>query len=355
MRRRQFIAASVAPLLAGCDAMMSAFLGSGSSPTTPIVTVPVAPTAAGITFSDYAGLDLNTSRARFSRYPDPYGQGYETANPGARVRFATDSRVVRVRLQYTNLVTRMDTYNGVGVVLVNGSLYTTFDRAQGPAGPLTVLVDFGSVSMRTFDILMPYCASVDFIGIDIEAAATLQAPAARPAVRYVACGDSITHGFTASRGDLSWPQRLAALKGWQFINMGYGGHQALPLVVQAAAQLSPTVGTYLIGYNNFGAQTPLATFKANFKSSVQNWRAAAPAAKLYCITPLWTSNTNTLTIEQYRQQIRDGLSELADPLSILVEGLPLATNSVSAFPDGIHPNDSASAQVAGNLLPIVTL
>lgn len=337
--------------------MVMVIRASRGTPYTPpgAAMTSYAPNAANVAYSDYSAVAVSGASARFSRYNDPYSQGYETANPGARVRISTDSSRVDFRLQYTNLVTRMDVYNGVGAVLVNGALFQTFNRAQGAAGPLTVSLDFGSTAVRLVELLMPYCASVDFLGVDILSTASLSAPAARPATRYVAVGDSITHGFFASHGFLSWPQRLAAAKGWQAINMGYGGHQALPLVVQAAAGLSPSIGTYLIGYNNFGAQTPLATFKANFKSAVQNWRAAAPLAKLYCITPTWSPNTNTLTLEQYRQQIRDGLTELADPLSILVEGLPLAANSTSAFPDSVHPNDAASADIATALASVVNL
>ena len=336
--------------------MMTAFVGSGlpvPSAMFPMTAYPAD--SALIGYSDFAMVSVNAMRARFSRYPDPYAQGYETAAPGARVRVATASRLVHFRLQYTDLVTRLDTYNGVGTVLVDGVVHATFDRARLPAGPLTVVVEFGSNSPRTVEILMPYCASVDLLGVDVLSAYPLTPVASRPTTRYVAVGDSISHGFIASRGDLSWPQRLAAAKGWQQINMGYGGHQALPLVVQAAAQLSPSVGTYLIGYNNFGNQIPLATFKANFKAAVQNWRAAAPAAKLYCITPLYSPNTNTLTLEQYRQQIRDGLAELADPLSILVEGLPLAPNDSAAFPDNVHPSDAASLMIATNLAAVVNL
>lgn len=334
--------------------MMSAFIGSAE----PVGLLPMqftGPDNPLISYSDYAALSVSSGQARFSRYADPYGQGFETAAPGARVRVTTASPMVHFRLQYTDLVTRLDTYNGVGAILVNGSFYASFDRARMAAGPLTVEIDFGMPAVRTIELLMPYCASVDFLGVGIVSGYSLTTPPARPAIRYVAVGDSITHGFVASRGDLSWPQRLAALKGWQQINMGYGGHQALPLVVQAAAQLAPTVGTYLIGYNNFGAQTPLAAFKANFQSAVQNWRAAAPSAKLYCITPLYSPNSNTLTLAQYRQQIRDALTELADPLSILVEGLPLAPNDAAAFPDNVHPSDSASATIASNLASVVNV
>lgn len=344
------------PWLAGCDAMMEPFIASGavlSAASVPLQAV--LPTDPGIQYSDYATLSVTAARARFARPTDVFGNGDELANPAARVRIATSSRFVRFRLQYTDLIDRASPYSGTGVVLVDGQRWRTFTRGVDFAGPLTVDLDLGVTRWRRIELLMPYAASVDLLGVDIADTDRLDPVGARPPVRYVAVGDSITQGFFVSDSYANWVSQLAALKGWQAINIGYGGHMALPNDVLAAAALSPTVGTYLIGYNNFFAQTPLATFKSNFKTAVQFWRSTAPSAKLYCITPTWSPNTNTLTIEQYRQQIRDGLTELADPLSILVEGEALATNSTMFFPDSIHPNDAASLQIATALASVVNV
>ncbi len=327
------------------------FVGSGAAPAQTLT--PIAPNDASISTSDFCAVSVDANRIRFTR-PIVDGQGFETANPGARVRFRTNATLIRVRLQYTNLVTRLDTYNGVGYVLVDGVYWQSFNRVQGAAGPASFLIGLPSTLLRTIEIVMPYCASVDFLGIDLPPGATLSAAAARPATRYVAIGDSITHGFVGSEVRQTWPTLLAASKGWQLINCGYGGRQCVASDGAVAAALAPTVATYLIGYNNFYPQVPLATFKTAYKSFLAQFRAAAPLVKLYCITPLYTPNTfGPLTIENYRQQIRDAITETGSALNILVEGLPLASNDATSFPDNVHPGDSGALQIANALSSVV--
>ena len=333
--------------------MPNFMFSAGQSYSFPTVSYAADNVAFGA--SDYCAASVNSSRIRFTR-PTVDGQGFEYANPGARVRFRTDSESINFRLDYTNLVTRPDTYNGVGLILVDGVQVDTFNRAQGAAGQISKMVVFGSTATRTIELVMPYCASVDFLGVDLVAGATLSASPARTATRYVAIGDSITHGFVVSDVGKEWAYKLAEAKGWQLINHGYGGRQCAPADGTTLAALNPDVATYLIGYNNFYPQTPLATFKASFKSFINNFRAVNTTTKLYCITPTWTPNSfGALTIEMYRQQIMDALTELGNPLNILVEGEALATSSVSRFPDNVHPNDIGAAEIAASLQSIVVV
>ena len=312
------------------------------------------PNNAAIGYSDYCTLTLSAAGARFTR-PLVDGQGFEYASPGARVRLNSNAASIRFHLQCTNLITRLDTYNANGIVLSNGVQVQTFTRAQGAAGQIEVDVTFASTTARLIELVMPYCASVDLLGVGLAQGATLTAPAARSATRYVAIGDSITHGFNASGVAQSWAYKLAVAKGWQLINHGYGGRQCDATDGTRLGNLTPTVATYLIGYNNFYPQLPLASFKTEFKAFINNFRAINATAKLHCITPTWTPNSfGALTIEMYRQQIRDGLTELANPLNVLIEGPALATNNVSSFPDNVHPNDTGGGEIATNLATLVT-
>lgn len=317
--------------------------------------VAYAPDHASISYSDYCAVSVNSTRARFTR-PTVDGNGFENCNPAARVRFKTDSPYVRVRLRYNDTITAPAVYHGQGQMLADGVLVRTFEKAEvGVPGTLPVAYSFATSVERTIEILMPYSAAVDFEGVEILPSATLSPAAARPTTRYVAFGDSITHGFISSGIGQSWPTILAKAKNWQLINHGYGSRRCQAVDGTTVGSLSPDVASYLIGYNNFHDQTALATFKSTYKSVLTNLRLACPTIKVFCITPTYTPNTNTLTIENYRQQIRDGLTEIGNALNILVEGEPLATNDVAHFPDTIHPNDAASAQIATALAAVVSL
>lgn len=356
MRRRHVLAATCG-LLAGCggggDAAdgegLDVFVGSSAAGATP--PDQYTPDHASFGFSDYCAVSVNASRARFTR-PIVDGQGLESVNPAARVRFVTNAASLVINLQYTNL-SLLSAYNGTGLVLANGSVVATFTRGAGAAGPLAVLVSLGSVSSRTIEILMPYAASVDFIGVSLPAGSTFSAPAARPATRYVAGGDSITQGFFASGIAAQWTHALAVAKGYQLINNGYGGRPCVASDGTALANLTPSVASYLIGYNDFAAQVPLATFKANFTAFVNAFRAVNPTVKLYCITPLYTTTVLPLTIAQYRTQISDALTTLGNALNVLVDGAALMTNSSDRLSDGIHPNDLGSSEIVTAMTSIL--
>ena len=74
-----------------------------------------------------------------------------------------------------------------------------------------------------YELVLPYGDSVDFHGLQVNPDALFEAPSDRSATRYLAYGDSITHGFTASDIGGGYAFRVAEAKGWQLVNMGYGG------------------------------------------------------------------------------------------------------------------------------------
>ena len=362
MRRRKFLVCALAIHAAGCGGDAPVNKSETNTLTTNLfvgngfyipLTLQIAANNAAISQSDYCSVAVTSLEIRFTR-PTVDGQGFETTNPGARVRFKTSVQAFSVSLNYTNLVTRLDTYNGFGVVLADGVIVQAFNRAQGVAGSIVVGVSLKTEFLRTIEVVMPYCASVDFTGLMLPAGGSISAASAPAAVRYVVGGDSITHGFSASTIDKTWMYILAVNKGWQCINHGYGGRQVDRADGTAMANLTPTVASYLIGYNNFAAQTALATFKTEFTAFVNNFRAINTAAKLYCITPLYTPNSfGALTIEMYRQQIRDALTTLGNSLNILVEGAGLALNDITSFPDNVHPSDVGAAQISISLQSVV--
>jgi hypothetical protein len=97
------------------------------------------------------------------------------------VRFSTNATTVMVRLRFTNLVTRADTYNGAGLVLVDGAVAQRFTREPGPSGDLAIFLSFGAATTSVIEVLMPYCASVDILGLELTPGATLAVPGARRA------------------------------------------------------------------------------------------------------------------------------------------------------------------------------
>jgi hypothetical protein len=294
--------------------------------------------------------------------PTSDGQGFEFATPGARVRFSTVSRRIDILLEYTNLVTREDTYNGVGAVYADGVLIGTFNRGQGPASEILFSKIFDNDNDRLIEVVMPYCASVAFKGAYVRSGAAFTAPSARNLPKYLALGDSITQGFNATAHHLHWPSRLAEAKGWRLFNHGYGGRGCVATDGNIAASVLPDVATYLIGFNDYYPDVGLGPFRTAYDGFLANFRSST-SCPLFCITPTWTEyapgegpvDPDSDPIEDYRQVIRDAVADFADPDITVIEGEALATNNVTHFPDGIHPNDAASEQIAAALNSVVII
>ena len=105
-----------------------------------------------------------------------------------------------------------------GAHLVDGILVHDFEsenRAQWDKGDVTVeVLPFAPspAPERVVEVVLPWCASITFRGIELHSEASAPAPrvcADTPPPRrvYAAIGDSITHGWC---GNVTYPTELAA-------------------------------------------------------------------------------------------------------------------------------------------------
>lgn len=333
--------------------------GAGAPQPAPVVQPYLfyAPNDSPITQSDYCSIATSDSSKVVLSRPIVDGHYNDCYNPAARIaRFGTNSRYVGVHLDYTNLYTRTDTYNGIGWILVDSVAVQSFNQIYGAEAKVVSELMGLDGNWHDIEVLMPCGASVEFNGIDLEGTAQIRKAAVRPSVRYVAAGDSITQGYLATNSIRSWPWLLGTAKKWQVLNLGYASRRCVASDGTALGNLHPDIATYMIGYNDFSKQTPLASFKASYIAYLNNFRAICPTKKLYCITPTWSANTcGALTLEMYRQQIRDALTSLGNPLNILVEGPTLAPGDFVNFSSDPHPGDIGSANIANALIPLVNL
>jgi hypothetical protein len=348
--------------------MPNFLFGAGAAFVMATTTVP--PNNAAFQVSDFYGtITQDAAKIRLTRLIVD-GQGFEHCAPGARIRFSVTVAAlsqVTVLLNYTGLVSRNDTYNDVGSIFINGAFSTDFygpaTHTPGqphPTGAVNVSL-FLAAGTHLVEVILPYCAAVDFAGVTIPVDASVSAPSARVSKKIIFFGDSITHGFNSSKIRLHWPFLVAETEAAQMIDYGYGGRGCNGTDGTVAGNAGADIAFYLIGFNNFypggGSLTDFKTqhklVQSNFRTrSAVNSKATAP---FYACTPfdapaaygggLYAANSPTL--EQFRQAIRDGITEQADAYVTLVEGLSagMPTGS-SKFPDGIHPNDAASAEIA---------
>lgn len=291
-------------------------------------------------YTDYQSLNVTRTRAKMRRiYVDI--SNYYNAAPGARIRVLTTVPDVKFIFEYDD--PQPVSYNGAFSVLVND---VEQDPIVFPNGSGEVAIQVIGTGSRTIEVIMPYGSSWLFKGIQRFNTGTLTAPAARPAKRIACFGDSITNGYFASRAARSWPFLLAGFQSAQLINCGYGSETSAADRGTEAGNLLADITTFCIGYNDFGAQTALATYKANVQQFVDEFRAVHPTGKLYLGGPFYTPNTNTLTPAMYRTQVADVVTSESDPNTILLNTLGASTNAVTSWPDGIHPNNVGSLEIA---------
>lgn len=351
--------------------VMPNFAFAAGEAVAPAVTA-IATNNAAWRVTDLAGTYVqDAGKIRLTRSTSD-GQGFEHCAPGARVRIGVtlaSTGMVAVSIQYTGLVTRTDTYRPIGEVWVDGAASTTFTgpskalpSTPHPTGTTTAYVVL-SAGTHDLDIIFPYCASIDVTGLAIPATASVAAPTARTTAKAVFFGDSITHGFNTDAPSEGWPFKIARTKGKQLVNHGYGGRGMTSADATTAGSYGGDFAAYLIGFNNFyPGGTSLVTWKADYKTAITNFRTASTTAgkataKLYCITPTWSNSdadvgtgpyaANSPTLEQFRQAIRDAITEVADAYTVLIEGrgagMPTGTGN---FADGIHPGATAAATIA---------
>ncbi|MFA4944296.1 MAG: SGNH/GDSL hydrolase family protein [Lentisphaeria bacterium] len=332
---------------------------------------PVAPDDPRVEYAGYVRKEIVPSPdqpgaklARFDRILEMAGTGYRWDNPGVSIRFRTDATTVEADLHYSDRHQSKTARNGSGVWAVDGALKPAQafqTRAAGvqraPESVTVALAGGEAPGFHDYEIFLPYGDAVDFAGLRVNPEARFEAAKPEPAVRYVAYGDSITHGFTASAVDKTYPFLVGRKKGWRTINLGLGGRSSgfSPSDAGVVGALKPTLVTVLLGVNDWQGGVPLERYRANLEGFLTRFRVAQPETPLYLITPLWVAPAwnppaKTADLEQYRQVLRDLAAARQDPNLHLIEGPALIDHDPALFDRvAVHPNDKGFAMMAERL------
>ena len=332
--------------------------------------ITLAPEDSRITYSDYVRLSfvsnslVSSNRlARFDRLLPIAGKGYECDNPGTRISFRTDASSVQVALYYNELHISTSARNGLGFYLVDGATNVawTFQTVATAIVRATELVFVplavpGGGGFHDYEVVLPYGDAVDLKGVTVNAAAQFQAPAARPATRYLAYGDSITQGFAASEVGTSYAYLVARKKGWQLVNLGLAGRSTTASDGTTVGSLGADVISVLIGVNDWQGGVPLATYSNRLDAFLTNLRTLQPTTPVYLLTPLWVDvswdpASDIAPLESYRQVARDVAAARNDSKLTVIEGADLIDHNLAYFDSVlVHPNDSGFAMMSDRMV-----
>lgn len=328
----------------------------------------VAADDASIGYSDYVRMEFVPSPlepsakvARFDRVLDIPGKGYRWNNPGARIRFRTDATQVKALLYFNELHTSTSARNSDGLFLIDGVstpewiFHTKATQPKRTPEAVAVTMPVGGAGFHDYELILPYGDSVDFQGVEVNAEARFEAPPARPKVRYLAYGDSITHGFTASAVDKSYAFLVAQKNGWQLVNLGLGGRASNVADAKVMASMKADVISVLMGVNDWQGAGPLERYRNNMMGFFDAIRAVQPTVPIYYVTPLWVPPSwspkgQVADLESYRKVAREIVAARKDANLHLVEGLDLIDHDAALFDAvAVHPNDKGFAQMSERL------
>lgn len=313
--------------------------------------------------------DPEAGELRLDRVIGLDGREYGRDNPGARFRFRTDSREVvahlRFRARYGGDGTAA--HNGRGLILLDGNVADRFAREhtegwrEGGEMDVRLAVPTGG-GWHDYELVLPYADAVGLAGVSVSPEAGFDRPRARPGVRWLAFGDSVTQGFTASSVEATHVFRVAAAQGIEQINAGIGGRGCLAADGSFLSGISADLVTIAIGVNDWQGGVAPELFRKNAEGLLSGLRAGNPLARVHVITPLWVPpfwkpETVTDELEVYRQAWRSVVSRRrgdGDARLHLVEGTELIDHDATLFdPVAVHPNDAGFAQMAERLARVL--
>ena len=329
----------------------------------------VAPDDASIGYSDYVHRELVPSPVvpgarlvRFDRVLDIPDKGYRWDNPGARIRFRTNATSVKALLYFNELHTSASARNSNGLYLIDGSgklgwtFHTKTAQTRRTSESVAVTMAAGWVSgFHNYELILPYGDSVDFQGVEVNPEARFEVPPPRPALRYLAYGDSITHGFTASSIDKSYAYLVSKKMGWQLMNLGLGGRASNVSDARVVSSLKADVISVLMGVNDWQGGGSLKRYRSNMMGFFDAIRAEQANVPIYYLTslwvpPSWNPKGQVADLESYRQVAREIVAERNDANLHLVEGTELIDPNAALFDvTPVHPNDKGFAQMSERL------
>jgi lysophospholipase L1-like esterase len=197
---------------------------------------------------------------------------------------------------------------------------------------------------------------------------------ARPAIRYVALGDSYTIGTAVRAAEERWPDQLVArLVGAGHdvelvANLGVNGFTSRDVIdveLPRIADLAPDLATLLIGVNDVVQRIPASTYSENVERILDALLAQLPRNRVVAVsTPDYTVTpqggaygepvAQSAAIRRNNAILRDAAAarEIAF-VDIFDLSLAAAADRTLVADDGLHPSGAQYSQWVDRIEPVV--
>lgn len=311
-----------------------------------------------ISYSDYQNRIDNGGRIGFNRTV-PNEKKYNLDSPGARMRFRTNASKIIVDLLYKERTNPNRMQNGLGVYLVDGKAgeRTTFERSKRDGcknEPVAVKIRADG-EWHDYELVLPYGDIVEIHTLHTNPEAEFAEPKPRPPYRAVFFGDSIVHGFSASRIDRTFPYLVGELLDWEIVNMGIAGIGLNPGAAKVLGALKMNRLVCSIGANDWREGMLPEKFRANLEKFLHDFRAFQPKTPVDFLSPMWLSTKFKApaahhTLQEFREVYAEFGAECGDPHVRIINGSELIDHDPALYePDHVHPRDAGIEQLAERL------
>ncbi|TRX53940.1 SGNH/GDSL hydrolase family protein [Thalassomonas sp. M1454] len=164
---------------------------------------------------------------------------------------------------------------------------------------------------KEYKLMLPTWSNVGLQAISIDDEAELLNIKTPRNAKYVAMGDSITHGVGQKNATQTYPYIVADALNFELFNIAVGGGKTSIPTAQMLADFDDIeLITLLIGYNDWNSpKADVAVYQANLDKMLSIIRKSHPQTTIYCITPLFTKSLKAKRVDQplnaYRQAVID--------------------------------------------------
>lgn len=234
--------------------------------------------------------------------PDPQLMAVEAQPSGVRFVFRTAASVIeldalRTKRVYAGMPARPD---GVYDLLVDGVLAAQagvdggnvmhINLATGavrtePGSAGTVRFADLPARLKLIELWLPFNETTELVALRTDAALT---PVAPERARWLHHGSSISHGSDAASPAATWPALAASLRGWDLVNLGFGGSALLdPFVARVMRDTPADCISIKIGINlvNLDAMR-LRAFGPAMHGFIDTIREGHPDTPLLIVSPI---------------------------------------------------------------------
>ncbi len=277
---------------------------------------------------------------------------------GITLNFKTKSPTIKVKFRIIEGLKRAPVFG----VFQDGEFDTNEQFKYKENDIISININSKNPNEEVFyTITYPLKTDVHFVGLELENNYKLEEYTKKTKKKYIAFGDSITHGTGQQTTQQTYSYILAKKLGYELFNTAVGGSKTSQVMAEMIRDDFKDIDmmTILVGVNDFnGEGVDVETLRNRYKNVLSTIRETHKDTKIYCIVSLastWNKSKKTnLPIEPFITAIIKVVKERqdnGDKNIVIIEGAKLTT--IKDLKDKVHLSIEGAKSFAEKLSIII--